>query len=284
VSPVSEVRIRPMHADDVPGAERLSALAYPDDRSPERRDAWVARTRRVVGTDPRGCWVAELGDDQVGFAVSSTRELMWLLSSFAVRPGLQGRGVGKALLAVAAEYGRGCLRAMVSSSEDPRATRTYRRAGFTLHPQMHLSGLVDRSAIPVVDHVREGSAGDRDLMDSIDRRARGAAHGPDHLALLDEFRLLVTDRPAGSGYAYVARNGSPVLVAATSMRTAGALTWEALASSAPDQPVTIGHVTAANEWALDVGMAARLDLGQSGYLGLRRMKPPAPYLHHGALL
>jgi hypothetical protein len=31
-------------------------------------------------------------------------------------------------------------------------------------------------------------------------------------------------------------------------------------------------------------MAARLDLHTAGYLALRGMKPPAPYLHHGSLL
>ena len=43
-------------------------------------------------------------------------------------------------------------------------------------------------------------------------------------------------------------------------------------------------MTAANEWAIDVGMAARLELHQEGYLGLRAMAPPSPYLHNGALL
>ena len=47
---------------------------------------------------------------------------------------------------------------------------------------------------------------------------------------------------------------------------------------------TVAHVTAANQWALDVGLAARLELHQEGYLGLRGMKPPAPYVHNGALL
>ena len=52
--------------------------------------------------------------------------------------------------------------------------RIYRQAGFDLHPQMFLTGTVDRSTIPVVEKVREGSAGDVDLMDSLDRAARGA--------------------------------------------------------------------------------------------------------------
>lgn len=48
--------------------------------------------------------------------------------------------------------------------------------------------------------------------------------------------------------------------------------------------MAVAHVTAANQWALDVGMAARLSVGTAGYLGVRGMAPPAAYIHHGALL
>ncbi|WP_182481277.1 hypothetical protein [Nocardioides immobilis] len=44
------------------------------------------------------------------------------------------------------------------------------------------------------------------------------------------------------------------------------------------------HLTAANQWAIDVGLTAGLTLGQTGYLGVRGMAPPAPYIHNGALL
>lgn len=287
-----------MRIDDLAEAERLSSQAFlnsdqahpipgtppPTPRGPEQARRWTARTAHVLATDPGGCWVADDGEEMVGFSVSLKRELMWLLSTFAVRPGLQGRGIGKALLAVTADYGKGCLRAMLASSDDPRAVRRYRLAGFHLHPQLAMFGVVDRSELPVVEHVREGSLGDRDLMDSVDRRARGAAHGPDHEVLASTMRLLVTDRPAGSGYAYVDPGGAPALLAATDMRTATRLLWECLATAPPDEQVTLRHVTAANEWAIDVGMAARLDLHHQGYLALRGMKPPAPYLHHGALL
>lgn len=273
-----------MQDDDVAAAERLSAGAYDDDRSPARAAAWRDRTAHLLGTDPGGSWVAEDDGDQVGFAVSSRRELMWLLASYAVRPGLQGQGVGTALFAVAERYGQGCLRAMFNSSTDQRAIRRYRAAGFHLHPQLVLSGTVDRAALPVVDHVREGSLGDRDLMDSVDRRTRGAAHGPDHEVLLRTFRLVVTDRPAGSGYAYVDESGAPVLLAATDRRTAARLMWEALASAPPDGPMRVGHVTAENEWALDVGLAARLEVHPAGFLAVRHMRPPAPYLPHGSLM
>lgn len=287
-----------MRPEDVPVVEQLSAEGYheldtrtfqrawpdPVPRSPERAVAWRDRTSHLLGTDPGGCWVADHDGDVVGFTVSFTRELMWLLSSYAVRPGLQGQGIGRPLLAATLEHGRGCLRGMLAASADPKAARRYRAAGFSLHPQMFLTGVVDRSVLPVVEHVREGTAGDVDLMDSIDRRTRGAAHGADHQILRAQFRAVVTDRPAGSGYAYLDHSGSPVLVAATDRRTAATLLWEALASSVPDEPVDVFHVTAANEWAIDVAMAARLDLHQHGYLAVRGMNPPTPYLHHGSLL
>jgi GNAT superfamily N-acetyltransferase len=294
----SGVIIRPAHEDDLEAMARLTAESYhevdtrtlprewpdPVPRPAGRQGLWVARPRHGQRSDPEGCWVAELAGRVVGCAVSRVRELMWILSSFAVAPGLQGRGVGVQLLAAAMHHGRGCLRGMLAASADPRAVRRYRLAGFSLHPQMVLSGEVDRSEIPVVDRVREGSAGDVDLMNSIDRQTRGAAHLSDHEPLLAQLRLLVSERSNSQGYAYVDPAGQPVLVAATSRRTASDLLWEALASTRPGERVEVHHVTAANEWAVDVGVAARLSVHQRGYLGLRAMKPPAPYLHHGSLL
>ncbi|MFC4786569.1 GNAT family N-acetyltransferase [Nocardioides sp. MAHUQ-72] len=293
---MNDVTIRPMRPEDVPAAERLSAEGFheldtrmhrrswpePELRPAARGANWVTRTLHFLETDPGGCWVAEDGATMVGMATSFNREKLWCLATYAVRPGLQGRGIGKTLLAAALHHGRGSRRGMLAASSDPKAARRYRLAGFSLHPQMFLSGTVDRSAIPVVEKVREGSVGDVDLMDSIDRRTRGAAHGPDHEVMLGFWRLLVSDTTTGSGYAYVDEKGNVALLAATNRRTATRLLWAALADA--EGEVVIGHVTAANEWAVDVGMAARLELHQEGYLGLRSMAPPTPYLHNGALL
>lgn len=295
----AEVLVRPATEADLEVMGKVTARAYyevdvrtyqrswpdPELRPPTRQGFWINRTRHVLHTDPGGCWVVEVDGKVVGCAVSRVRELMWILSSFAVLPGHQGLGLGTQLLQAALHHGRGWLRGMLSSSADPRAVRRYRRAGFTLHPQMFLTGVVDRTAIPDdLGRVREGSAGDIDLMDSIDRQTRGAAHGPDHEPLLAQFRLAVVDHRTGSGYAYVDASGSPVLLAATSRRTAATLMWEALASSSPGETVEAHHITVANEWAIDVGLEARLDVHQSGYLALRHMKPPTPYLHHGSML
>jgi GNAT superfamily N-acetyltransferase len=223
--------------------------------------------------------VAEDGADLLGVAVSFVREKMWLLASYAVVPGAQGVGLGQALLAPALEHGRGSLRGMLNASNDPKAVRRYHQAGFRLHPQMFLRGAPDRSTIPVVEKVREGSAGDIDLMDSVDRRTRGAAHGADHERLLEQYRLVVSDTSTGQGYAYL--DGGVALLAATDRRTATRLLWEAIASG---DDLLIGHITPENDWAIGVGLAARLELDQGGYLALRHMRPPKPYLPHGALM
>jgi hypothetical protein len=221
----------------------------------------------------------------VGFATSIRRDLTWILATYAVLPGRQGAGIGRPLLDAALTHAQLCLRGMVASSDDPRAFRRYRAAGFTLHPQLMLYGRVDRSALPVVEHVRDGTEADFELMDSVDRRVRDAAHGVDHPVLRAAAdRLLVVDRSTGSGYAYVDDRGQVALLAATDRRTATTLLWEALAGAPADQAVRLTHLTTANEWAIDVGLAARLSVRTRGYLALRGMKPPAPYVHHGALL
>jgi GNAT superfamily N-acetyltransferase len=290
--------VRPMTASDVPAVERLTAEGFyeldqrtyqrdwpePSLRSPAKAEVWQRRMQHLLRHDPGGCWVAEDDAGLVGAAASLTRELTWILATFVVRPGVQGRGVGRTLLDATLSYGRGCLRGMLCASADPKAARRYRLAGFTLHPHMLLTGEVARDALPVVDRVRDGSAGDIDLMNSVDRQVRDSAHGVDHELLCTTYRLVVVDRSTGSGYAYVQPGGGPYLLAATNRRTATDLLWETLAASSPDETCQIGHITAANEWAVDVGMAARMSLYTSGYLALRQMKPPMPYLPSGQLL
>jgi GNAT superfamily N-acetyltransferase len=282
-----------MTVDDAPAAERVTAIGFheldnrmfrrswpdPQLRPPDRGTHWIARTRHLVGTDPGGCWVAERDGEVIGVVVSFVREKMWLLASYAVVPDAQGLGLGKALLAPALDHGRGCLRGMLNASSDPRAVRRYHDAGFRLYPQMFLRGTPDRSAIPVVEHVREGSEGDLDWMDSVDRQTRGAAHGVDHRVLMAQFRLVVSETSHAQGYAYL--DDGVALLAATDRRTASRLLWEAIASS---DDVVIGHVTPENSWAVDVGLAARLELHQEGYQALRHMRPPKPYLPHGSLM
>jgi GNAT superfamily N-acetyltransferase len=278
---------------DVPAAERLSADAFHDAElrlaprggpEPERRPlaraaGWASRTARLLETDAGGSWAAVDDGGLAGFATSVRRERLWILVTFAVRPGSQGRGIGRALLARAQAYGAGCDRGMLASTDDALALRRYHAAGFALHPQMLFAGQADRAGIPAVTGMREGAPDDIEWMDDLDRDLRGAPHGPDHACLAEMGRLVVTT--SRDGYAY-ASAGSVCLLAARDEPTAARLLWECLAGA--DGDFAVSHVTSANMWAADVALGARLPLRTSGYLGVRGMAPPPAYIHNGPLL
>lgn len=245
-----------------------------------------AFVRHLARTDPGGCWLASDDEGQpIGAALSTRREGTWGLAGLAVLPRARDRGVGRELLAAAMLHGRACLRGIICGPGDPRSAAAFRRAGFTLHPAMRLDGPVDRAGLATLDGaVHEGAAKDRDLLDSVDRRTRGGAHGPDHEELLRHMALLVVDDLAGSGYAYVEGNGGVELLAATSRRLATRLLTAALLLLPAGSPARVANLTAEQEWAVDVGLAAGMRLSNSGYVCLRGMRPPTPYIPSGAFL
>jgi hypothetical protein len=73
------------------------------------------------------------------------------------------------------------------------------------------------------------------------------------------------------------RDGTPLALAATTREAARRLLWATLARSAP-RSVEIARLSTEQDWAVDVGLAAGLGLHVGGYLALRHMRPPAPYL------
>jgi hypothetical protein len=145
---------------------------------------------------------------------------------------------------------------------------------------MRMVGVVDRSTLPAVRGLREGTLADLDWMNAIDERIRGAGHGPDHEFASARMDLVASSRRRG--YVYIDERGRPALLAATDKQTAQALLWEALAGSSGE--TLVNCITTANHWAIDVGLAARLDLGQEGYLAVRGLREPAPYLASGHFL
>lgn len=283
------VLLRPMRLSDVEAAERLTALALaqsdgrPPTREPARAAAWRARTAALLDSDPGGCWVADREGELVGVATSLRRETLWALSSYAVRPDLQGRGLGRLLLDATGTYAAGALRWMLSSTSDPRAVRRYRAAGFDVHPSMVLEGRVEPADMARPRRVRDGLPGDTEWMDSLDRGLRGAGRGDDHRLLARLHRLRVVDRPHRRGYAYLADDATVVLLAASDRRTAADLLTDALLGASGTE-VRQRQVSPANQWALDVGLALGLHVRTEGYLCVRGLKPPTPYLHHPTLL
>jgi GNAT superfamily N-acetyltransferase len=128
--------LRPMREDDVEAVNDRAITAFEDlDRRRQEPvaprmepDAAYVRYRRVLATDPDGCWVAD-GDDGAfaGAALAILRDRRWGLSLLAVRPGLQSGGLGSALLNRALAYGDGARGGIILSSSDPRALRAYAR-------------------------------------------------------------------------------------------------------------------------------------------------------------
>lgn len=296
---MDSVQVRPMREDDLPSAERASAVTFSEaerttrrvsDPEPEPRSAadskrWIDRMRFFLSVDPGGCWVA-VGEDAgveraVGFAISQNRAGLWFLATYGVLPGYQGQGVGKRLLDAALAHAGG-RPGIFSSSVHPGATRRYRMADFSLHPQMRMVGTVDRSTLPVIDGLGEGRADDFEWMDQLDQDLRVAGHGPDHGYMLGTLRLVVCRDRARPGYAYLDDQGQASLLAAAHPETAQKLLWEALASA--QGTTLVNCITAPNAWAIDVGLAARLDIGQEGYIAVRGMPVPAPYLASGHFL
>lgn len=289
------VNIRPMTESDLPAAERTSAATFLDADRRDRRVSdpeptprsevasrqWIDRMRFFLSVDPDGCWVAADGDAIVGFAISQNRERLWYLATYGVLTAYQGQGLGRRLMdAVLAHAGD--RSGIFSSTVHPGATRRYRLAGFTLHPQMRMVGTVDRSTLPVVRGLSEGQPDDLAWMDELDRELRGAGHGPDHGYMVERLRLVVSRADDRRGYAYIDDTGRGVLLAAGDEGVARDLLWEALASS--DGDTLVNCITTANQWAIDVGLAARLDIGQEGYLAVRGMQDPRPYLASGHFL
>ncbi len=287
--------VRPMVEGDLEATERTSAVTFLDgDRrsrrvgepEPEPRPSpvsrrWIDRMQYFLCTDPGGCWVAEDGKEIVGFAISQNRGQVWFLATYGVLPGRQGKGIGRQLMDAVLAHASG-RPGLLSSTVHPGATRRYRLAGFSLYPQMRMVGTVDRSTLPAVPGLHEGDARDFDWMDRLDHDMRGAGHGPDHAYMLRSQRLVVAREPGRPGYVYVDGQGRPTLLAAVHPETAQQLLWEALASAGGD--TLVNCITSANQWAVDVGLSARLDIGQEGYLAVRGMSEPAPYLASGHFL
>lgn len=289
--------LRPLRdtAEDAETVRRVAAASFHDSHSegdpadeptwPERVEREDELNRHLIRTDPDGCRLAVDDDGQaLGVALSSRREGTWGLSLFVVVPQAQGKGVGRALLEHAVAYGADCARGVICGSRDPRAARAYRAAGFTLHPTMRFAGVVDPARLPAPDGpVIAGGLRHQALMDGVDRLRRGGARGPDHGELLRHCRLLIADDRAGRGYVYV-DGGKVVTLSATSGPVAARLLTAALRSVPPGARARVADVTAEQEWAVDIALAARLEPRTAGYVCLRGMRPPVPFIPSGAFL
>ena len=178
--------LRPMTGADVPAADAIARRALTIVSGvPEAQPAAEAqlRLRRIVATDPAGCWVAEHDGRVAGVALSIVREGIWGLSLFAVEPADQGLGLGRRLIDAALAHADGTRGGLIVSSSSPSAMRRYARAGFELRPSVWAEGTADRAALgPPAPEIAEA------------RAVRGAGHGEDLRCYLEVGERLLTSR------------------------------------------------------------------------------------------
>lgn len=272
-----------MLAADLPEVEALAAAAFSREIADEHAARrWRERIAFPLGTDPDGAFVAELGGRIVGAAEAIVRERLWILSLLAVQPGIQSGGAGRAVLERALTYGNHTDAGLIVSSNDPRALRLYASCGFALHPTLRADGIVDRRALPRNQtgvRVQDGGA-DVESLAALTRAIRGAPYTLElRWAVGRGARLL---RLADRGFAAVDEDGILLELVARDDEAASALLWHALAMA--EGPTRIRWMTGAQQWAVDVLLAARLELVAYGALcvrgdpgPLRPFLPSAPF-------
>ncbi len=287
--PPDDVHVRPMAEADTPGVFALCRSVLFDPIAPDEDhpafERFGARAAHLMTTDPGGSWVAERDGEVAGIAMALVREGVWGLSLFAVAAGLQGQGVGRALLDAALRHGEvaGAHGWIIMSTAHPGAIRRYAGAGFDLHPAVDAGGVPDLRRAPdgAARAVDAGPAG-IPVADAIWREVRGAGLGRDIPPMLaaGSRLLLIEDRAA-----VIARGAQVSALAARDDDAAALALWAALTTAPAGETASADCITGAQQWALRVCIDARLDLTPHGPLLTRgRLGPLTPYLPSGAYL
>ena len=277
-----------MTLDDVAGVATVVGAAgeqierragrEPRSRTPQQREYFLSGLRRFVELDPGGAWVAADGGSVVGMAAAVRRGSFWGLSMLFVDPDQQNRGLGGALVEAALACSAGAEVRMILSSSDPRALRRYSLTGLDIHPTVEARGTIDKSSIPDDVFSRCADASDLDLVASVDAGLRGSRAADVEYLLSVGARMHVIDRGASRGY-LVHRDTRVLMLDATDDVTAAGLLWGFLAEV---EEAEIWGLTARQNWAVKVALAARLEVVAAGALFVAgREHPPGPWLPSG---
>lgn len=281
--------IRPMTLADLDGVVAVvqAANADADTRagrepttpSDEQQKQFRAGMRRFVERDGPGAWVAVDGDSVVGMAEAIRRDAFWGLAMLFVAPARQNQRLGRRLLDAALTSGAGADVRMILTSADPRALRRYSMAGFAIHPAVEAGGRIDRSAIPADLPGRSGNADDLDLVADVDAALRGSRAEDVGYVLTQGATMEIVDSPHGRGYAVTRRNRL-LMLGATDDATAAQVLWRALHAAGED--FEIWGMTAGQDWAVKVALAARLRVVGAGPLFVQGLThPPGPWIASG---
>ena len=282
------IEVRPMAVGDIDAvgdvvqaaddAAEREAGREPHQPTPDQQERFRSGTRRFIEVDGPGAWVAVEDGTVVGMAESIRRDGFWGLSMLFVHPQNQSAGVGRLLIDKTLEYAEGADVRMIMTSEDPRALRRYSDAGLTCHPAVKAEGTVERSAIPPDLPGRDGGPDDLGLVEAVD-----AALGRDRcndvaFMLGNGFAMEVVDDGSRQGFA-LHRSNRLAMLGATDDETAAHLLWRVLAQT--KEKTELYCLTAGQDWAVKVALAARLSVTPSGPLFVDGMQPPGSWIPSG---
>jgi GNAT superfamily N-acetyltransferase len=281
-----DVVIRPMRDEDVVDADRVCLdvlyTSFAGEAEAVRAARQHARIRHLLETDPGGSWVAEHDGRVAGVALALIREGVWGFSLFAVAQALQGTGVGRELFARSWEYGAGARGHLVLSSTNPQAMAIYAHTGVPIRPCVAAAGIPDLARAPDVDGIVDAGEAGIPLADAIGRELRGAGHGRDlPVPMAHGARLLVFEDRAFA----LARGSNVILLGARDEQAAQHMLWGLFVNGPPGATVNVDFLTAGQDWALPVCLAARLALSPDGPMFAGgTLGPLAPYIPSGAYL
>lgn len=219
--------------DDLPACETvyraglnsyLGPLGFPE--TPAENPALRRLHEHTMTTDPERFWLATRGDQVLAFGSATVRPPVWFLSMLFVDPGVQARGLGRALLQRLLPQSPDVpILATATDSAQPISNGLYASLGIV--PRLPLLNLVGR---PRSDHglpplprgiqgePMRGQASDAAEIAAFDRSVIGFEH-PQEGAFLDrDGRMGFAFRDAqgslqGYGYASEAGRIGPLAVA-----------------------------------------------------------------------
>ena len=224
------ITYRPARPEDLEPAVQIVQQAYNDLRLHHGLRATVPLRpplfqKFCLAEDPSGLWIAEAGSTLIGMGFSWMRERFWYLAQLFVRPDIQAKGVGQALLSRTlhqAERNDATNRALITMAYNTTSTGLYIRNGlYPREPLFRMSAPADGRII--------GSRGYevapiepwpecQEWLGQIDEEVLGFRRGSHHAFLLGGIatravRVEQAGRPAG--YAYISADGhiGPLAVA-----------------------------------------------------------------------
>ncbi|GAA2389786.1 GNAT family N-acetyltransferase [Nonomuraea africana] len=147
---MADWELRPASVADVEAvAELRAAVLRPDLMRLGRYDAQRVRQRLRDGFTPAHTWMIEVGGALAGcVALRPAKDTYWL-EHFYLDPGLQGRGIGSAVLSRLLERcDREAAAVRLNVLQGSSARRLYERHGFTVETEDEVDVFMVRDPVP----------------------------------------------------------------------------------------------------------------------------------------